>query len=95
MLKIPARKWDDELHGITSVYVIPSDDVHDSGYACMNFVAETDTGAVRFGGGCDVVRFNGNNFRLDCIPGTKLIHIWNRNEFSISPDISSIEFTEN
>ena len=48
-----------------------------------------------FGGGCDDVRLNGNHFRIDCEYPSRIIRIWNdRTSFSISHDLSSIDFVE-
>lgn len=95
-LNVPKRKWDEELHGVIGVYVIPSGRKHESGYACMDFVASFQDGRppVRFGGGCDDVHFDGNGFRMDCEYPTRIIHIWNNRPFSVSDDLSSITFTE-
>lgn len=94
LIKAPQRKWNEELHGVSGVYVIPSRRKHDSGWACMDFVAQTKDGFVRFGGGCDDVSFEGKHFRMDCDFESKLIHVWNKNKFTISHDLSSIEFIE-
>ena len=97
LLNLPKRKWDVILHGVNGVYVIPSGRKHDSGYACMDFVATFEDGRppVRFGGVCDDVSFDGNGFRMDCEYPTRIIHIWNcRSPFSVSDDLSSITFTE-
>lgn len=40
LLAVPKRKWNEVLTDVTGVYVIPSGRKHDSGYACMDFVAE-------------------------------------------------------
>ena len=63
LLSIPKRKWYETLSGVSGVYVIPSRRKHDSGWACMDFVAEfsNDRPMVRFGGGCDVVNFVGED----------------------------------
>lgn len=94
LLSVKKRKWNEILHNVSGVYVIPSRRKHDSGYACMDFVAETPEGLVGFGGMCDDVSFEGLHFRMDCDFETKIIHIWNRNKFSISDDVSSITFAE-
>jgi hypothetical protein len=96
LLSLVKRKWDDILHGVKGVYVIPSRRKHDSGWACMDFVAVMSDGTmIRFGGSCDDVSFRGNCFRMDCDYESKCLHIWNcRNTFSISADISSINFIE-
>lgn len=97
LLAIPHRKWDEKLHGVRGVYVIPSGRKHDSGWACMDFVARFDDGRpmVRFGGGCDDVSFRGNGFAMDCTYPHRIVHIWNRGHtFTISHDLSSIDFIE-
>lgn len=98
LLAVPSRKWDEELHGVRGVYVLPSRRKHDSGWACMDFVAEfadKRRPMIRFGGNCDDVSFDGDCFRMDCTYPHGIIHIWNRiNTFSVSQGISSIDFVE-
>lgn len=95
LLAIPERKWDEELNGVRSVFVIPSRRKHCSGWACMDFVAETENGLVRFGGCCDDVMFEGTHFRMDCDFDTKLVRIWNsRKRFTVTCGVSSISFIE-
>lgn len=93
LLQVPRRNWIDEIIA-KGVWVIPSRRKHDSGWACMDFVAETDNGLVRFGGGCDDVAFEGSHFRMDCDYPSAIIHIWNNYPFVISADLSSISFKE-
>ena len=98
LLSIPKRKWDETLTDVLGVYVIPSGRKHDSGYACMDFVAEfadTTKPLVRFGGGCDDVCLDGAHFRVDCVHPSRILRIWNRRKFSVSSDVSSIYFREN
>lgn len=95
LLAVPKRKWDETLENVSCVYVIPSRRKHDSGYACMDFVAETSSGQIGFGLHCDDVSFEGKHFRMDCIHPSGIIRIWNRNKFSVSGDVSSISFSEN
>lgn len=98
LLAVPKRTWHHILLDVVGVYVIPTKTKHDSGYACMEFVAEfkdKEKPLVRFGGGCDDVSFEGEHFRMDCLYPSKIIRIWNRNGFSVSADLSSINFTEN
>lgn len=96
LFEIPRRKWDEEIHGVVGVYIIPSQRKHDSGFACMDFVAQTGNGdLIRFGGGCDDVRLDGNGFRIDCEYQSRIIHIWNsKKRFYITHDLSSIDFVE-
>jgi len=95
LLTVPMREWDSILTNVSSVYVIPSGRKHESGWACMDFVAQTDSGLVRFGGSCDDVSFEDERFRMDCHYPSRIIHIWNSKKFSVTHDISSISFIEN
>ena len=91
---IPQRAWGHRF--VTAlVYVFPSEELHDSGYAMMDFVAvlPEDKSLLRFGGSCDSVSFEGEHFRMDCMPdGT--IRIFNHYGFEVSEDLSSISFEE-
>lgn len=97
LLAVPKREWKEILHDVKCVYVIPSGRKHDSGYACMDFVASfqnPEKPLVRFGGGCDDVSFEGSHFKMDCLHPQRIIRIWNRVPFAISDDLSSISFME-
>lgn len=95
LLDCPLRDWDGDIKHAVGVYIIPTKKKHESGYAIMSFVAEIEGGKrIRFGGCCDDVSLNGNNFRIDCDFKTKLVHIWNRHRFTITHDLSSIDFIE-
>lgn len=37
--KVPHKKWNEQLKGFNSLVIIPTDNVHDSGYMCMEFCA--------------------------------------------------------
>ncbi len=94
LLATPQRKWNEVLHNVGSVWVIPNRHKHDSGWMCMNFVASfTDNRPmVQFGGGCDDVRFVGDTFHMDCDYPSGIIHIWSRKPFMVTHDVSSIDF---
>lgn len=94
LLEAPKRKWDEEIHDVAWVYIMPTEYKHDSGWACMEFAAMTGDGYVRFGGGCDDVSFEGEHFRMDCDYESKLLRIWNHNKFAVSVGLSSISFEE-
>ena len=95
---IPHRPWDEELTGVSGVYILPSRRKHDSGWACMDFVVEfmDDRPMIRFGGGTHDISFVGTHFRMDCTYPHGIIHIWCGcgQTFSISSDLSSINFVE-
>ena len=95
LLAIPKREWDEVLHGVTGVWVIPNRRKHESGWECMDFVAtfeDKDKKPIRFGGYCDDVRLKCNDFRMDCDYPSGIIHIWNQYPFYITHDASSIDF---
>lgn len=96
LLSVPKREWNEVIKNAVGVYVIPSGRKHDSGWACMDFVAELANGSkIRFGGWCDDVAFYGSKFRMDCEYPSRIIHIWNsRGNFAITHDVSSIDFVE-
>ena len=97
LLSVPKRNWSDALHGVSGVYVIPSGRKHESGFACLDFVAEfrdREKPLVRFGGICDDVSFCGKHFRMDCLHPQRIIHIWNSFPFAVTDDSSSISFIE-
>lgn len=99
LLSVPKRKADEPIFNVLGVYVLPNSKKHDSGYACMDFVAEfppdSNKPMIRFGGGCDSVWLEGSHFMMDCIYPSKIVRIWNRHGFSISNDGSDIRFIEN
>lgn len=99
LLSIPERDWKEELKDVVGVYVIPSRRKHESGWACMDFVAEfkeENKPRVRFGGCCDDVSFEGAHFRMDCDYPSGIIHIWcGHKPFTVSSGLSSLSFVEN
>ena len=97
LLSVPKREWDKTIRKVNVVYVIPSRRKHDSGYACMDFIAsfnEKGKQMIRFGGNCDDVSLIGNHFRIDCEYPSRIIRIWNDRRFYITSDLSSIYFVE-
>ena len=97
LLAIPRREWSEKLSGVCGVYVLPNRRKHESGWMCMDFVAEMNNGRsmIRFGGACDDISFRGDGFAMDCSYPSGIIHIWNRHyTFAVSVDLSSIDFVE-
>lgn len=99
LLSAPKRKADEPIFNVLGVYVLPNSKKHESGYACMDFVAEfppdSKNPMIRFGGGCDSVSLEGTHFKVDCKYPSKIVHIWNRFGFYVSRDGSNIRFIEN
>lgn len=104
LLAVPKRKWDEVLHNVGAVYIIPSRRKHDSGYMCMDFVAcrmdksgRITNDKIRFGGGCDVVNLLGldyanRNFSFDCEEGVLRIFTFSK-PFMVTRDLSSVDFS--
>ena len=58
--ELPERKWDEEIGSFDSLVIIPLEELHDSGYRCMSFVACNRSLAVcKMGGGSDVIHVDG------------------------------------
>ena len=60
LLAVPYSKRLDEIDTFTGFVIVPTGELHDSGFGCMKFVLTRHNeivGAV--GGGCDVVHLNG------------------------------------
>lgn len=98
------REWSHVLKGARGAFLIPNDNEHDSGYGCFDIIAygyfglgNSGTNELQYvlcGGFTDDIAFKGDHFRTDiCFP-SKIIRVWNHYEFSISGDLSSIDFTE-
>lgn len=106
LLAVPARKWGEVLHNVGAVYIIPSRRKHDSGFMCMDFVAcemgkdgRITNKKIRFGGYTDVVNLHGvipglsqMGFNIDCEPGGIIRIFTFQKPFSVSEDLSSIDF---
>lgn len=92
LLSIPKRKRGDDTEDAFGVFVVPNNGQRDSGWGCMDFVAETSSGYVGLGGVCEDVDLIGPGFKMDCAYPSGIIHIWNRYGFSISYDAANIRF---
>lgn len=54
LLSVPKRKWDKELTDVRAIYIISSNQIHDSGYQCMDMVAIIGENLDEYVGfGCD------------------------------------------
>lgn len=58
---IPRRKWDEEIGKFHSLVIIPTEEVHDSGFMCMDFCAVDKNGnpIKLLAGGSDVIHIDG------------------------------------
>jgi len=57
---LPARKWQEDIGEFDSLIILPTQNIHDSGYRCMDFVAVKNGEPVcRLSGCSDVIRIDG------------------------------------
>ena len=65
--------------------VIPTSKIHDSGWRCMKFILLQDGSIVGcIGGGSDVVALIKHNWRVDCLPKSKLLRFFNDKHYTVS-----------
>lgn len=58
--KLPRRKWDEDIGIFDSLVIIPENEIHESGYRCMDFAAVKDGEAFcLLSGRSDVVHIDG------------------------------------
>ena len=88
--KIPSRKWNEDIGEFDSLVILPTEQIHDSGYACMDFVAvRKGKPFCRLSGCSDVIHIDGigglgrdflsntlTAWSIDCLPESKLLQIF-------------------
>ena len=101
LLDIPFREWNDVLHNVSDVWIIPTGKKHDSGWGNMRFVATfyrktrlDPIERIAFGMNCDSISLYGDRVGIDCDAKSRLVHVFCHKPFSISEDFSSISFTQ-
>lgn len=75
--QVPMRKFD-EIICTREIYILPTRRKHDSGYACMELIAEKPNGElVKIGGYADVAVFEKRwKFKIDCLYPSRIIHLF-------------------
>lgn len=57
---LPLREWNEDIGIFNSLIILPTRKIHDSGYACMDFIAVKDNVPFcRLSGCSDVIHFDG------------------------------------
>ena len=57
---LPSRKWNEDIGEFDSLIIIPANNIHDSGFRCMDFVAvKGDTPFCLLSGCSDVIHIDG------------------------------------
>lgn len=88
---VPNREQPD-IGEFDSLVIVPTEDMHESGYRCMAFVAvKRGEPVCRLGGGCDVLQIGGLGTHLlpkhtrrgdlvswsvDCLSASGLVHLF-------------------
>lgn len=58
--EVPDRRWNEDIGEFDSLVIIPRDELHDSGFRCMAFVAcYRDMAVYKIEGGSDVIHVDG------------------------------------
>lgn len=75
--QVPMRKFD-EIICTREIYILPTRRKHDSGYACMEFIAEKPNGElVKIGGYADEAVFENRwKFTIDCLYPSRIIRLF-------------------
>lgn len=101
-LQVPHREsFDKNIGEFNSLVLIPTDDIHDSGYRCMEFVACIEQDAiVRLSGCSDIVHVGKMliskgeitpGWSIDCLPKSGLLRLYKigLGKMVCGPDVSS------
>lgn len=57
---LPRRNWDEDIGEFNSLIILPTKDIHDSGFQCMDFVAvKNNIPFIRLSGCSDVLHIGG------------------------------------
>lgn len=81
--EIPYYK--DEGTWLNGFIIIPTSRVHDSGWQCMKFLLLQDRTIIGcVGGSCDAVSLVKHNWKIDCLPKSKLIRLFNNKHYNVS-----------
>lgn len=90
-MNLPCREWSEDIGKFTNLIILPTKHKHDSGFACMDFVAcFHDSPICRLSGCSDVINIGGigapildNSFNtlkasvnIDCLFKSKLLRLF-------------------
>jgi len=57
---LPCREWNEAVGAFSSLVILPTEDMHDSNFRCMDFIACNGNQALcRLAGGADVIGLDG------------------------------------
>ena len=80
---LPVRKWNEDIGLVQSIIILPTENMHDSGYRCMDFVAiQESEPTYRLSGCSDVLHIGGiinekiQHFSIDCLPVSGLLRLF-------------------
>jgi hypothetical protein len=76
--ELPERKWGTEVAPFDSIIILPTRRIHDSGYACMDFIGcRNGKAIIRLSGRSDALHLQGDSWNMDCIPKSQLLQFFN------------------
>lgn len=96
---LPSRQWDQPVGPIDELVILPTDEMHDSGFRCMDFAAVRNGVPFVLLSGCtdamDLRVANaqrrGDCWRLDMLPASGLVRLFGRGPISVTEALSSMD----
>lgn len=96
LLALPVRGWDVAVSEYDTLYVVPTEEIHESGYRLMAIVgASNRKGPIEIAAFCDDLCWEAANIRamsvrMDMVPTSNCVHIWgNGVRFRVRRGLSS------
>ena len=96
---IPTIGWDEDIGTFDYLVILPKDEMHDSGFATMDFVLVKKLEPIcRISGGSDVIHIDGiggygilgAGWKIDCLP-CGLLRLWNDEGITVGLALSDYE----
>jgi len=102
--ELPHRGWSEDIGAFKSLIILPTDDIHDSDFRCMEFVAVGDNGRpiCRMSGCSDVLHMGGiggsylhpesiADWNIDCLKTSGLLRLFCHRPIKAGCDLSSFD----
>ena len=104
-MELPHREWSEDIGEFQSLVILPTENLHDSDFRCMEFVAIAEKGRpiCRMAGGSDVIHLGGIGgqnrqfnpapigWSIDCLKTSGLLRVFCHQPITAGPDLSSFE----
>lgn len=104
---LPQREYQEDIGEFDSLIILPTQQMHDSGFRCMDFVAvKENIPFCRLSGCSDVIHLdgifaNGNiptplkGWSIDCLKESGLLRLFSYAKLKAGPALSSFELFSN